>query len=154
MKKFTQADFDSFERDEHGYKICPTGDYTSIRDFGKYCSFGNGCIFGECCIFGEDCGFGWWCSFGERCRFNKQCGFEGGDVKNGKYVAIDRIGSEDRKIYFFIDENETVYVRVGCWFSGLDEFKERVREVHAGTIYEKTYLVACDLAELMLKEYE
>lgn len=42
----------------------------------------------------------------------------------------------------------------GCWFSDLSAFKERVRDVYAGTRHEKEYLAACDLAELMLMEEE
>ena len=72
-------------------------------------------------------------------------------MKNGRYVAVDRIGSENRKAYFYIDENGNMFVRAGCWFSGMQAFKNRVKEVHAGTIHEKTYLAACELAELMLK---
>ena len=45
-------------------------------------------------------------------------------------------------------------IRAGCWFSDLSSFKERVRDVHAGTRHEKEYLAACDLAELMLMEEE
>ncbi len=121
MKKYTQADFDNFEVDEYGRKICPAGDYTAIKSFGEWCSFGEG------------------------------CSYENGAVKNGRYVAVDRIGSENRKAYFYIDENGNMFVRAGCWFSGMQAFKERVKKVHAGTIHEKTYLAACDLAELMLK---
>lgn len=72
-------------------------------------------------------------------------------VKNGRYVAVDRIGSENRKAYFYIDDNGNMFVRAGCWFSDMAAFKERVKKVHTGTIHEKTYLAACDLAELMLK---
>jgi acetyltransferase-like isoleucine patch superfamily enzyme len=193
MKKYTQADFDNFKVDEYGHKICPTGDYTAIKDFveycvfnghclfgaqcrfiahcrfgdgcyfgdgcsfGAYCYFGTGCEFGKGCHFGELCGFGEgstfgeWCSFGERCSFCARCSYENGAVKNGRYVAVDRIGRENRKAYFYIDENGNMFVRAGCWFSDMDAFKERVKEVHAGTIHEKTYLAACDLAELMLK---
>ena len=43
MKKYTQADFDNFEVDEYGRKICPAGDYTAIKSFGECCSFGLGC---------------------------------------------------------------------------------------------------------------
>ena len=89
-----------------------------------------------------------------QCWFGEQCSFEAGAVKNGRYIAIDRIGSENRKAYFFIDENGKMYVRAGCWFSKLEYFKKRVREVHAGTVHEKAYLAACDFAELMLKETE
>ena len=76
MKKYTQADFDNFEVDEYGRKICPAGDYTAMK------SFGEGCRFGECCSFGE------------------RCSYENGAVKYGRYVAVDRIGSENRKAYF------------------------------------------------------
>lgn len=83
--------------------------------------------------------------------FGEWCGYENGAVKNGRYVAVDRIGSENRKAYFYVDENGNMFVRAGCWFSDMAAFKDRVKEVHAGTIHEKTYLAACDLAELMLK---
>ena len=169
MKKYTQADFDNFEVDECGRKICPTGDYTAIKsfgarcNFGAWCSFDTGCRFGEGCSFGARCDFDAWCSFGERCCFGEGCHFgerccfgewccyENGAVKNGRYVAVDRIGSENRKAYFYIDDNGNMFVRAGCWFSDMTAFKERVKEVHAGTIHEKTYLAACELAELMLK---
>ena len=157
MKKYTQADFDIFEVDKFGRKICPAGDYTAIKDFGALCIFGEGCIFGaRCsfvalCIFDKGCRFGERCIFGERCGFGTQCSYENGTVKNGRYVAVDRIGSKNRKAYFYIDDNGNMFVRAGCWFSDMAAFKERVKKVHAGTIHEKTYLAACDLAELMLK---
>lgn len=151
MKKYTQADFDNFEVDEYGRKICPTGDYTAIKSFGEGCRFGEWCSFGEGCSFGKWCSFGERCSFGEECSFGERCSYENGAVKNGRYVAVDRIGSENRKAYFYIDDNGNMFVRAGCWFSDMAAFKERVKKVHAGTIHEKTYLAACDLAELMLK---
>ena len=151
MKKYTQADFDNFEVDEYGRTICPTGDYTAIKSFDEWCSFGALCRFGELCCFGALCIFDEWCSFGGRCSFGELCIYENGAVKNGRYVAVDRIGSKNRKAYFYIDENGNMFVRAGCWFSDMAAFKERVKKVHAGTIHEKTYLAACDLAELMLK---
>ena len=158
MKKYTQSDFDNFEVDENGYKICPSGDYTQISSFGEGCSFGEKCSFGAWCSFGEGCrfgakcSFGAWCRFGEVCRFGEKCSFENGAVKNGRYVAVDRIGSVNRKAYFFMDEDGKMFVRAGCWFSDMAAFRERVKKAHAGTIHEKTYLAACDFAELMLKE--
>ena len=133
MNKYTQSDFDNFEVDENGYKICPSGDYTQISSFGEGCSFGA------------------WCRFGEDCSFDEKCSFENGAVKNGRYVAVDRIGSANRKAYFFMDEDGKMFVRAGCWFSDMAAFRERVKKAHAGTIHEKTYLAACDFAELMLK---
>ena len=81
MKKYTQEEFNNFERDEYGRKICPTGDYTDIKAFGErcsfsaWCSFGEWCNFGAGCSFGAGCGFGAGCSFGERCRFGLRCHF-------------------------------------------------------------------------------
>lgn len=163
MKKYTQSDFDNFEVDENGYKICPSGDYTQISIFGVGCIFGAWCRFGERCRFGDSCRFGAWCRFGDSCRFGvgcrfgadcrfgERCSFENGAIKNGRYVAVDRIGSANRKAYFFIDKDGKMFVRAGCWFSDMAAFRERVKKIHAGTIHEKTYLAACDFAELMLK---
>ena len=145
MKKYTIEDFDKFER-VGGYIVCPSGDYTAIKDFPEFCSFGERCIFGERCSFGAGCSFGAWCSFGAGCSY------ENTRVKNGKYFACDRIGSEKRKTYFFMDENGKMFVRAGCFFGTLTEFIARVKEVHAGTKFEKEYLIACELAEVVLEE--
>ena len=87
MKKYILTDLENFEKDEKGFIICPTGDYTSIKNFPLYCDFGNGCRFcnscsfgewcdfGKRCSFGEDCSFGEWCSFGEDCSFGERCDF-------------------------------------------------------------------------------
>ena len=130
MKVYTEKDLEGFERDVFGWLICPSGDYTHIKSFGEVCSFGEKCSFGE------------------------RCSFEGGRVSGGRYVAVDRIGGEKRKAYFFADKDGNIFVRAGCWFSDLSAFIERVRDVHAGTRHEKEYLAACDLAELMLMEEE
>lgn len=89
MKKYTLEDFETFEKDEYGYTICPNGDYSEIKSFGARCRFGEQCRFGECCSFGAWCRFGEWCSFEAR------------RVEHGTYFACDRIGSERRKTYFF-----------------------------------------------------
>ena len=199
MKKYTQADFDNFEVDKFGRKICPAGDYIAIKDFGEccvfdrhclfgaqcrfiehcrfgdgcyfgdecsfgaYCYFGTGCEFGKECRFGELCGFGEgstfgegnsfgeWCTFGESCNFGEGCNYENCKVKNGHYVAVDRIDNTNRKAYFYIDENGNMFVRVGCWFMDMVAFKEWVKKAYTGTTREKIYLASCDLAELMLK---
>lgn len=207
MKKYTKKDFETFKRNEWGWLICPSGDYTGIKtfpekcifgkgcnfgrrsNFGVMCGFGDGCTFGEMCNFdawnsfgdggnfSEGCNFGaWssfgkrsifgeasrfgacssfgkWCSFGGRCTFGElssfgeKCSHEG--LTNSIYVAIDRIGSELRKTYFFKAE-EGYFVRAGCFFGTLDEFKTKVRETHGGTIHETTYLMACELAVKLL----
>lgn len=81
MKVYTEQDLATFERDEYGRLICPTGDYTQIQSFGEscsfgeYCSFGKSCSFDEKCSFGKSCRFSYGCSFGEHCIFGKICRF-------------------------------------------------------------------------------
>lgn len=137
MKKYAQEEFDNFEIDEYGRKICPTGDYTDIKNFGERCDFSG------CCRFGAGC------SFGEHCIFAMYCNFENGRVINGIYFACDRIGSEKRKTYFFKGDNG-YFVRAGCFFGTFDEFIERVHEVHAGTKHETEYIKAVELAKIVL----
>ena len=151
MKKWTQEEVDQITPDQYGVRRFPTGDYSGIKSFGEVCSFGEGCSFGERCSFGEVCSFGEGCRFGEGCSFGERCSFEAWRISNGRYVAVDRIGSEQRKAYFFKGD-EGLFVRAGCWFSSLEDFKARVREVHSGTRHEREYLAACDLAEMMLED--
>ena len=76
MKKMTQKEFDSIEKNEYGVKEIPSHtDLTDIKSFGKHCSFGKGCRFGYDCSFGENCGFGEHCRFGEYCSFGEHCSF-------------------------------------------------------------------------------
>lgn len=201
MQEYTNEDLKTFERNEWGWLICPSRDYTEIRtfpekcnfgmrcsfgrrcksgkwsmfsewsDFGHECVFGEGCIFGAFCSFGEMCTFGKCsnfgdvCSFGEgscfggRCKFGEQCSFgeyccfghncshEG--LTNSIYMAVDKIGIELRKTYFFKAE-EGYFVRAGCFFGTLKEFKNKLHKMHGGTIHETTYLMACELAVKLL----
>ena len=159
MKEYTNEDLKTFERNEWGWLICPSGDYTEIRTFPEKCIFEKGCNFIRRSNFGVWCSFGEWCSFCERCNFGERCVFgelnrfdencsqEG--LTNSIYVAVDRIGSELRKTYFFKAE-EGYFVRAGCFFGTLDEFKTKVHETHGGTIHETTYLTACELAVKLL----
>lgn len=62
MKKYTQEEFDSFTRNECGWKICPTGDYSDVDNIDDRCIFGAGSILPELNSFG------WWRRFAERYR--------------------------------------------------------------------------------------
>lgn len=135
MKQFTIDDLLNFPVDENGYRICPPGDYSQIKTFPDRCSFSVRCSFGK------------WCSFGEWCRFCEGCSHEG--LTNSRYIAVDKIGSEKRKTYFFASE-EGFFVRAGCWFGTFDEFEARVKDVHGGTRHEKDYLAALSLAKQLL----
>lgn len=155
MKKYTQEEFDALPRDECGYKECPTGDYTGITEFGNgcrfggWCSFGRGCRFGNWCSFSSGCSFGKGCSFGEYPRYEK-ADFECGSVKDGRFIKVGPLGTENRDAYFFRDCEGSYFVRAGCWFSGMDAFVERVKAERGGIQHEKAYLAACGFAKAAL----
>ena len=135
MSKITQAEFDAIERDEKGVKTCPPGDYSEIKSFGEGCRFGEGCSFGERCSFGE------WCSFenGKKCK------------PGVPFIRVNNIGSrvDGCQIFNLIDG---LYVRCGCWAGGVNAFVKRVKEAHAGTVHEKTYLLAVEMAKAQFEE--
>lgn len=130
MEKYTIDDLKSFERDERGYLICPTGDYTSISNFPSSCkfcavsnfekntTFGDDSEFGNCCKFGDFTTFGalglfgTGCKFSSKtkfnidCKFGSRCNLEGHFFENletpaVKVVKIDNIGSRRDCTYFF-----------------------------------------------------
>lgn len=70
----------------------------------------------------------------------------------GTDVQIGNIGSEHRTAYFYVDKNGAIFVRAGCWFSRMEDFKVRVKHVHGGTIYEVQYIAACAYAEAVLPQ--
>lgn len=195
MKKYTLEDFKKFERNKFGYIICPSGDYTQIKEFpaccsfenwcdfdehcsfGKECNFGKWCYFGENCLFYYGCNFGDWCDFGSGCRFGEDCDFgnenrfregchfgvgcyfgetcifyPGCTVEDGKelknYTKIEGTGSERRCTYFYQLTDGSIYVRCGCFAGYEDEFLSAVKETHEGTVYERQYHLALELAKL------
>jgi hypothetical protein len=141
LHKYTQAEFDALPVFD-GRKQCPTGDYTAIKAFGERCSFGERCRFGAGCSFGERC------SFGEGCRFGAGCSFEDGKTPRtaNPYMAFDRIGSENRKAYFF-DFTDGVFIRAGCFFGSEAEFVAKLeRDDDAAKTAE--YMAALALAKM------
>ena len=182
MRKMTQAEFDALKRNEIGYLVIPDGTDCTEIDFGAAervilgygcklgdcCKLGDECKLGDCCELGDECKLGGWCKLGDGCKLGNGCElgydcklgeyidvratFDGGRVQDGLYVQIGNIGSKHRTAYFYIDKDGTMFVRAGCWFSGMDEFKTRVKSVHGGMIYEAQYMAACAYAEAVLPQ--
>ena len=125
MKKITQQEFDALPVVD-GCKQCPgETDYSAIKRFPE------------------------WCSFGERCSFGEGCSFEGHKARTSNpYIAIDRAGSVRRKTYFF-DFEDGIYVRSGCFFGSLSEFRAKVLEDEGGdtsTVKAMQYLGMANIA--------
>jgi len=122
MKLITQEEFDSFERDEHGYLYLPSGDYSLIKFIpyrsiigarstlgrgcflGKWCKLGNHCslddycLLGEWCTLGEGCLLGNYCSLGEGCTLGRECTL-GRGCKLGEGCSLGK-GCKAKSIYW------------------------------------------------------
>ena len=146
MRKMTQAEFNTLKRNESGYLVIPDCTDCTEIDFGA----ANKVIFGYMCKLGNRCKLGDECKLGE--YIDVRATFEDGCVQDGLYVQVGNIGSEHRIAHFYVDKDGTMFVRAGCWFSGMDEFKTRVKSVHGGTIYEAQYMAACAYAEAVLPQ--
>lgn len=152
MYKMTQAEFDALNRDEEGYLAIPDCTDCTEIDFGAAdrVILGNCCELGYGCKLGDECTLGYGCKLGE--YIDVRATFEAGRVQDGLYVQIGNIGSEHRTAYFYIDRDGAMFVRAGCWFGGMEDFKVRVADVHGGTIYEAQYMAACAYAEAVLPQ--
>ena len=160
----TEIDFGAANKVIFGY-MCKLGNRCKLGDeckLGSRCKLGNGCELGNGCKLGNDCELGKCCELGNECKLGYSCKlgeyidvratFEAGRVLDGLYVQIGNIGSEHRTAYFYIDKDGATFVRAGCWFGGIEDFKVRVKSVHGGTIYEAQYMAACAYAETVLPQ--
>ena len=156
MKKYTQEDFDSIQRDADGFKHLPKGDWTAVdfRSEGRL-------AFEDDCELGDDCKLGNWCKLGDRCTLGScctlgdECPLESGCVHNATYFFVSNIGSENRTAYAYCDRDSgEIFIRAGCWFSGIDDFIQRVRDVHGGTQHETDYLAFAEFAKMRFAQYQ
>jgi hypothetical protein len=120
--------------------------------FGSGCTFGSGCRFGSGCHFGSGCSFGWGCRFGSDCSFGSNQTFEGHKAKEGyPFLSIGGAGSVNRTSYFFNFE-DGIYVRSGCFFGTLEQFREKVLDdCVKDSVKAVQYLGFADIAEKTFK---
>lgn len=121
---------------------------------GNGCELGNECRLGNGCKLGDGCALGNWCKLGAKCELGEGCSMEGGRVSNATYYIVTNIGSRNDDAYAYCNTaTGEIYVRAGCWFSGIDEFIARVHEVHAGTQHETDYIAFTEFARARFGRY-
>ena len=86
MKKFTQEEFNDLEI-KNGYRICPTGNYTNIKNFGDNCIIGSYCTIGNNSVIGKSCRIGYGSIIGNNCTIGN-FGVIGKDCIIGSYGVI------------------------------------------------------------------
>lgn len=70
------------------------------------------------------------------------------------YITIGAIGSRDDTTTFYRGKDGKIYVSCGCFNGSIDDFAVKVKEVHAGTKHERTYLLAIELAKAQIATEE
>ena len=118
---FTQADVDAIKPNDNGVRIMPSGHYAARSRFGEGSSFGA------------------WSSF------------EGGrtpDDWTRPFFAVDRIGSEHRKAYFF-SFGGMIHVRAGCFFGDEPAFLGKL-DADGDARKSRQYRAALELARDIL----
>lgn len=62
-------------------------------------------------------------------------------------MRVNYIGSRNDGATF-INSDDGLYVQCGCFFGSVDEFISAVKQKHKGTVHEKTYLLAVNIAKV------
>ena len=75
-------------------------------------------------------------------------------MDSADYIAIGAIGSRDDTTTFYRGKDGKIYVSCGCFNGSIDDFAVKVKEVHAGTKHERTYLLAIELAKAQIATEE
>lgn len=71
---------------------------------------------------------------------------------NDDFSIIYNFGSINRVTSFFKCEDGLIKVNCGCFHGTIDEFRERVKDVHKDSKYAKEYLMIADLMELKMSK--
>lgn len=65
-------------------------------------------------------------------------------------MKFEGFGSEKRCTYFFLDINKEIFVKCGCFFGSIKEFREQVKKTHGDNKFGVGYLKVAELAEWQL----
>lgn len=109
----------------------------SARVTGEACVTGNACVTGKARVTGKA-----WVSGNARVMKSSDC------------ITIGAIGSRNDTTTFYRGADGKIYVSCGCFNGTIDDFAAEVKQVHAGTKHERTYLLAIELAKAQIATAE
>lgn len=72
-------------------------------------------------------------------------------MESSDCITIGAIGSRDDTTTFYRGTDGGIYVSCGCFSGSIDDFSAEVKQVHAGTKHERTYLLAIELAKAQIE---
>jgi hypothetical protein len=105
--------------------------YGDARVSGDAQVYGNAQVYGDARVSGDA-----WVSGDARVENDHMhCGF-------------DCFGSCNRHTHAYMTNENKVEIRCGCFRGSIEEFERKVKETHAGTIYEKQYKAIINLIKI------
>ena len=105
--------------------------YGDARVSGDAQVYGNAQVYGDARVYGDA-----WVSGDARVENDHMhCGF-------------DCFGSCNRHTHAYMTNENKVEIRCGCFRGSIEEFERKVKETHAGTIYEKQYKAIINLIKI------
>ena len=127
----------------------------SARVTGEACVTGNACVTGKARVTGEACVTGNACVTG-KARVTGKAWVSGNArvMKSSDCITIGAIGSRNDTTTFYRGADGKIYVSCGCFNGTIDDFAAEVKQVHAGTKHERTYLLAIELAKAQIATAE
>ena len=107
------------------------------RVFGNARVYGNAWVSGNAWVYGNARVFGDAWVFGDACVSdnNTHCGF-------------DCFGSANRHTHAYLTGDGSVEITCGCFRGSIGEFERKVKETHAGTVFERQYMAVLALIKL------
>ena len=58
---------------------------------------------------------------------------------NADHCGFDCFGSSNRHTHAYLTGDNTVEITCGCFRGSIEEFEKKVKNTHAGTVYENQY---------------
>jgi carbonic anhydrase/acetyltransferase-like protein (isoleucine patch superfamily) len=115
----------------------------SARVTGLSLVAGNACVMGNARVMGT-----------ARVTDSARVTDEALVTDSADYIPIGAIGSRDDTTTFYRGKDGKIYVSCGCFNGTIDDFAAEVKQVHAGTKHERTYLLAIELAKAQIATEE
>lgn len=121
-----------------------------VYDNARVCNnaevYGNASIYGDAEVCDKSCV----CGDAEVYGNASICG--DAMIKNiTDIITISPIGSRNDTTTFFKNKDGAINVTCGCFKGSIDEFVNAVKETHHGTIYEKQYNLAIEMAKTIIR---
>lgn len=156
MKKFELTTESIFVDGRKLYRIRAVKDFGDVKkgDLGGFVETEDNLsqtddawVYGKAMVYGEARVYGKAKVYGEAgvCGKARIC-------ESNDYATVTGFGSQLRTTTFFRQKDNSLGVKCGCFSGTMEEFKDKVTEIHGDNKYAKEYLMIAALMELHFKE--